>query len=158
MTHLVPVLDFLASREGVYEGHGTNAEGLSFKARMELRSRVAGHLVEVVFRAEDVDSAFHEEATWITEDLVRSRLALWTVSTNTPGILQHDLAEDGEDDLRERRLVFRLGDTADTRRFRQEITVDFMRDGSVEYRYGWGIPHEPFASRIRTQLRPSPAR
>lgn len=149
----IPVLDHLLNRQGLYEGHGTNFEGLPFKARLELRAQVDGNVVQIHFRAEDEEQAFHDELTWISSDLLENRLALWTVSTNTPGVLRHELSEDSSDDLRERRLVFRLGDPEDQRRFRQEIVLDLMKDGSLEYRYSWGVPHEKFASRSRSVLR-----
>lgn len=149
-----PILDHLISRQGSYKGHGTNFEGHSFTATLDLRPQVSGHLIELIFRATDEDSAFHEEITWISMDLMENKAALWTVSTNTPGVLVHQLVEDTSDDLRERRLVFRLGQPDNQHSFRQEITLDLMRDGRLEYRYAWGVPHEPFASRTRAVLSP----
>jgi hypothetical protein len=150
--HLAPALDLLASREGRYEGHGTNYEGHPFKASLDLSPRVSNSLVELRFRAVDEESAFHEELTWITPDLMSDKLCLWTVSTNTPGVLCHVLSEDRADDFRERRFVFRLGEPSDRHRFRQEIVLDLMRDGSLEYRYSWGVPHEDFGVRVQAKL------
>jgi hypothetical protein len=155
---LIPVLEHIASRAGKYSGHGTNYEGAPFKATLEIESRVMGHLVELRFRAEDSDAAFHQEATWISSDLMQDRIALWTVSSNTPGVLRHDLKEDetgaGLDSAtRERRLVFRLGEPSNKHGFRQEITLDLMVDGSLEYRYAWGLPHEEFKVRTRAILK-----
>ena len=152
LTHLVPALDLLSTRTGFYEGHGTNNEGEPFKATLELRSRVAKTLTEIHFRAVDDESAFHEELTWITPDLLSDKLCLWTVSTNTPGVLCHPLAEERSDDFRDRRFVFRLGEPSDRNRFRQEIVLDLMRDGSIEYRYSWGVPHDEFAVRVQAKL------
>ena len=98
------------------------------------------------------NAAFHEEMTWITPDLLTDKLCLWTVSTNTPGVLRHDLFEDRSDDFRDRRFVFRLGDPKNRGTFRQEIVLDLMRDKSVEYRYSWGVPHEDFAVRVQAKL------
>lgn len=153
---LAPALDFLASHEGAYSGPGTTAEGHSFKASLELKPRVSGTLIELHFRATDDESAFHEELTWITPDLRSDVLCLWTVSTNTPGVLCHTLAEDRSDDFRLRRFVFRLGEPTDRHRFRQEIVLDLMRDGSVEYRYSWGVPHEEFGVRVQAKLQKLP--
>jgi hypothetical protein len=150
--HLVPALDLLATRTGTYEGQGTNFEGHPFNARLELSSKISGSLIELAFRATDDESAFHEELTWITPDLMSDKLCLWTVSTNTPGVLCHPLAEERSDDFRERRFAFRLGDPNDKHRFRQEIILDLMRDGSVEYRYSWGVPHEEFGVRVQAKL------
>jgi hypothetical protein len=150
--HLVPALDLLATRTGIYDGHGTNYEGHPFKASLELKSRVSNSLAEISFRAVDDESAFHEELTWITPDLVNDKLCLWTVSTNTPGVLCHALTEERSDDFRDRRFVFRLGEPSDKHRFRQEIVLDLMRDGSIEYRYSWGVPHEEFSVRVQAKL------
>jgi hypothetical protein len=147
-----PILDQLSALRGVYRGDGTNFEGHPFKAELEILPVVSDAAIEIRFRAEDVEQAFHEERTWIANDLLSNRIALWTVSTNTPGVLRHELVEDTSDDLRERRLVFRLGDPADDAHFRQEITLDIMKSGALEYRYSWGVPGEKFASRVRTIL------
>jgi hypothetical protein len=151
--HHAPILEHLTSLQGLYEGNGTNYEGLPFKASLELYARIDSNLIELRFRAEDDDQAFHEELTWISADLLTDRVALWTVSSNTPGVLRHELTEDSSDAIRERRLVFRLGEPQDRRTFRQEITLDLLRDGGLEYRYAWGVPHEEFATRTRAVLR-----
>lgn len=155
MSHasLAPALELLASRAGHYEGRGTNFEGHPFEAKLELAPRVSGALIELKFLASDADSGFHEELTWIAPDLRTDRLCLWTVSTNTPGVLCHLLTEDRADDFRDRRFVFRLGDPAQKSTFRQEIVLDLMKDGGVEYRYSWGVPHEDFGVRVQAQLK-----
>ena len=148
-----PALEHLSSRSGLYQGHGKNLEGHAFTAQMELTPKVSGALVELSFRATDNgDSGFHDELTWITPDLKTDGLCLWTVSTNTPGVLCHPLAEDLSDDFRERRFVFRLGDVKARSTFRQEIVLDLMRDGTIEYLYSWGVPHEEFAVRVQAKL------
>lgn len=149
-----PILEYLTSRQGLYRGHGTNYEGLPFQATFEIRPRVDGNVIEIRFRAQDEDHAFHEELTWISSDLIGNRVALWTVSTNTPGVLRHDLVEDTSDDFKERRFVFRLGEPENRNAFRQEIILDSLRDGTFEYRYGWGVPHDAFSSRTRAVLNP----
>lgn len=148
-----PVLDYLCSRCGRYQGDGANFEGHPFRAELEIRPVAGDSAIELRFRAEDVEQAFHEELTLIGNDLLQNRVALWTVSTNTPGILRHELVEDSSDDFRDRRLVFRLGDPQDESHFRQEITLDLMKDGALEYRYSWGVPGEKFGTRVRTVLR-----
>jgi hypothetical protein len=150
----IPAIDFLLTRCGSYVGDGTNQEGLSFKARLEMKARVHENLVEIAFRAEDGDAAFHEEASWITPDLLNEKLCLWTVSSNTPGMLRHELAEDSSPgEAVERRFVFRLGNPEDKRLFRQEIALDLRRDGSIEYSYAWAVPHEALEQRTRSLLR-----
>lgn len=145
-------LELIASRHGRYTGHGSNEVGHAFTAELELNSQVAGAVVELKFRALDQDSAFHEELTWITPDLRTDKLCLWTVSTNTPGVLCHVLVEDRQDDFRERRFVFRMGEPDQMHSFRQEIVLDLMKDGRLEYRYSWGVPHEKFGPRVHAKL------
>lgn len=149
---LAPALEMLTAFQGHYTGSGTNFEGQTFEATLDLNARVSGALVEVKFIASDAVSTFHEELTWITPDLKTDRLCLWTVSTNTPGVLCHALVEDRADDFRQRRFVFRLGEPADRHSFRQEIVLDLMRDNSIEYRYSWGVPHEDFGVRVQAKL------
>jgi hypothetical protein len=150
---LIPILDFLSERRGLYTGSGTNFEAQPFRARLEITPRLDSLLVEVAFRAEDEDAAFHEELTWISTDLISDRVALWTVSSNMPGILAHHLSEDVPHPLGARRLVFRYNDPENLHAFRQEITIEFTSPSEVEYRYGWGVPHEKFATRTRSRLK-----
>ena len=152
---LAPALEMIATRAGKYQGTGKNFEGQPFTATLELKSKVSGYVVELSFKAQDDSSAFHEELTWISPDLETDRLCLYTVSTNTPGVLCHVLHEDRIDDIRERRLSFRLGNPEDKRTFRQEITLDLMKNGSIEYRYAWGVPHEDFGIRVQAVLHPA---
>lgn len=152
---LAPALELIASKHGRYEGRGSNEQGHEFAAELELTPRVSGTLVELKFRAVDHDSAFHEELTWITPDLRTDKLCLWTVSTNTPGVLCHVLTEDRADDFRERRFVFRMGEPDQKHSFRQEIVLDLMKNGTVEYRYSWGVPHEEFGPRVHAKLQPT---
>ncbi|MES2855563.1 MAG: hypothetical protein V4692_06860 [Bdellovibrionota bacterium] len=150
----IPALDFLVQKCGSYSGEGKNQEGHAFSAKLEMKSRVQANLVELGFRAEDSDKAFHEESTWITNDLVTDKLCLWTVSTNTPGMLRHELSEDsGPTEVYERRFVFQLGKPEDKRVFRQEIALELRRDGSVSYRYSWAVPHEVLEQRTQSTLR-----
>lgn len=154
-SQLAPALEMIATRAGTYHGTGRNFEGQPFTAKLELKSKVSGYVIELAFTAEDESSAFHEELTWISPDLETDRLCLYTVSTNTPGVLCHVLHEDRADDIRERRFVFRLGTPEEKRTFRQEITLDLMKNGSIEYRYAWGVPHEDFAVRVQAVLQPA---
>jgi hypothetical protein len=147
-----PLLARLAAATGRYSGQGVNHLDESFRGEMEIRTKLDGQLVEISFRATDADQAFHEEATWITEDLMGGGLGLWTVSSNTPGVLQHRLQEDAQDGSYSTKAVFRLGDPADLSRFRQEISLCIRHDGGIEYAYSWGVPHEAFGSRSRCLL------
>lgn len=151
----IPAIDFLVQKSGIYSGEGTNQAGHPFKARLEIKARVQSNLIELSFRAEDDDKAFHEEATWITNDLMTEKLCLWTVSTNTPGVLKHELSEDSGDEDVERRFAFRLGNPDDKRVFRQEIEIELRRDKSIAYKYSWAVPHEKLEQRTLSILRKS---
>jgi hypothetical protein len=151
-----PLLTRLAAACGRYVGQGINHLGESFAGELEVRSRHDQQLVELKFRATDVDQAFHEETTWITEDLLQGGLGLWTVSTNTPGVLAHRLFEDSRDGSYSTKAVFRLGSPEDVHRFRQEISLCIRHDGAIEYAYSWGVPHEAFGSRSRCMLEQQP--
>jgi hypothetical protein len=158
-TLLVPLLSRLAQAQGQYEGDGTNHEGERFRATLDLKSTLDDSLIEIQFRASDAENAFHEERTWITEDLVNGGIGLWTVSTNTPGVLQLKLVEDSNDGSYTSRVVFLMGDRDDTSRFREEISLSLRLDGGLEYVYSWGVPHEKFGVKSKALLkRSSPAR
>lgn len=151
---MVPLFDHLVSLAGRYRGSGRTTDGFEFEGELELAAKVRDTMIEISFRAADRDSAFHEEATWIANDLLTNRPALWTVSTNTPGVLRHDLVEDTPFDGAGRKLVFRLGEADDKRRFRQEIALEFSASGDLTYLYAWAVPHEDMKPRVRATLKP----
>ncbi|MBN8540873.1 MAG: hypothetical protein J0L82_10845 [Deltaproteobacteria bacterium] len=152
-----PLLNRLAAATGRYEGRGINHLGEQFKGELAIHASLDSQLVELKFRATDDDQAFHEESTWVTEDLLVGGLGLWTVSSNTPGVLPHRLIEDLADGSYSTKAVFRLGEPDDESRFRQEIALCVRHDGAIEYSYAWGVPHEAFASRSKCLLHASPA-
>lgn len=155
-THLllVPLLARLAAAQGTYKGDGMNHANEKFQGDFTLHSSLDNALIEIRFRASDSENAFHEERTWITEDLVNGGLSLWTVSTNTPGVLQLKLVEDSNDGSYTTRAVFRLGDPEDMSRFREEISLSVRHDGGLEYVYSWGVPHEKFGVKSKALLKP----
>ncbi len=144
-----PLLHRLTQAAGKYRGQGVNHLGEKFTADLEIQSRLDSQLIELTFRATDSEQAFHEERTWITEDLISGGVGLWTVSSNTPGILPHRLIEDQADGSYTTKVVFRLGTPEDLSKFRQEIALCVRHDGAIEYSYAWGIPHEALASRSK---------
>ena len=152
---LIPLIDDLTARAGRYSGFGTNFEGETFVAKLELLADIGDAVIVIRFRAEDQELAFHEELSLIAVDLENDEMALWSVSNNAPGMLRHALVSDDSDNVRERRLVFRYGQLERINAFRQEITLDLLKDGSIEYRYAWGVPHEKLQSRSRAILKPT---
>lgn len=151
---LVPLLARLKAAAGKYHGSGFNHAGEAFEGHFEMTSSLSDSLIEIRFRASDADNAFHEERTWITEDLLHGGLKLWTVSTNTPGILELKLAEDSGDGSYSTRAVFRLGEPNDLNHFREEISLNLRHDGAIEYVYSWGVPHEKFDVKSKALLKP----
>lgn len=147
-----PLLHRLAQAAGTYQGRGINHLGEAFTGELTLKAGLDAQLIELTFRATDGDQAFHEESTWITEDLISGGIGLWTVSSNTPGVLPHKLIEDQTDGSYATKTLFRLGNPEDKSRFRQEITLCVRHDGSLEYAYAWGVPHEALASRSKCLL------
>ncbi len=156
----IPLLTRLAEASGNYRGEGINHAEEKFVGEFELRSKLDNLLIEIRFRAAEDESkpdsvgAFHQERTWITEDLLAGGIAMWTVSSNTPGVLQLKLIEDTSDGSYATRVVFRLGEPADTTRFREEISLSIRHDKSIEYVYSWGVPHEKFGVKSRVLLQP----
>ncbi|CAN5617049.1 hypothetical protein BH10BDE1_BH10BDE1_08880 [soil metagenome] len=150
---LVPLLTRLALAQGHYEGDGMNHADEKFRAVLDLKSELDQSLIQIQFRASDSDNAFHEERTWITEDLVNGGIGLWTVSTNTPGLLSLKLVEDSNDGSYTTRVVFRIGERDDMSRFREEISLSLRHDGGLEYVYSWGVPHEAFGVKSKALLK-----
>lgn len=149
----VPLLTRLAQASGRYEGEGMNHLDEKFHAAFLMEPDLDGSMIELRYRALDGDDAFHEERTFITEDLIAGKIALWTISSNTPGMLKLDLIEDTNDGSYSTRLVFRLGDPKDESRFREEISLSLRHDGGIEYVYSWGVPHEKFGVKSKSLLR-----
>lgn len=152
----VPLLARLSEAAGTYRGEGVNHAEEKFAGELTLKADLDSLLIEISFRAVETDGvgAFHEERTWITEDLLKGGVAMWTVSTNTPGVLQLKLVEDSSDGSYSTRVVFRLGEPEDVSRFREEISLSIRHDKGVEYAYSWGVPHEKLAPKSRALLRP----
>lgn len=150
-----PLLARLREFLGRYHGQGVNHAGEAFRADFLVDDALDGNLVELRFRASDADHSFHEERTWITEDLMTQQMAMWTISSNTPGVLRLELIEDSSDSSYLLFLTFRLGDPDDDSRFRQQIQIGLRRDQAVEYIYSWGVPHEPFGVKSKVLLKRS---
>lgn len=151
-SRLCGAIDYLAQKSGVYSGEGVNHEGEPFVADLNLKMIAAGNGAQISFRARDGELTFHEERTWIARDLLHDRIGLWTISNNTPGVLWLELRADGWAEGVERQFRFGVGDPKHLEGFREEISIDFMIDGTLEYRYAWGTPGEEFGPRSRATL------
>lgn len=137
---------------GVYRGQGVNHAGEAFKADFLLDCSLDEDLIEIKYRAYDDDSVFHEERTWITQDLLKQTVAAWTVSTNTQGVLTLPLIESESDPTYLLRLRFRHGNPDDLSQFREQIELGIRQDRLIEYIYSWGVPHEKFETKSRCLL------
>lgn len=156
----IPLLTRLAQAAGRYRGEGINHAGEGFIGEFNLQPELDNLLISIRFRASDDETkadsigAFHEERTWITEDLLNGGLAMWTVSSNTPGVMQLKLVEDTSDGSYSTRVRFLLGEPEDMTKFREEISLSIRHDKGIEYVYSWGVPHEKFSVKSRALLRP----
>lgn len=152
----VPLMTRLREFAGSYQGQGLNHEGEKFRGEFELAVELDGSLATISFQAIDESDAtsagFHNERTWITDDLITGGTALWTVSTNTPGVLRLPLIEDSADGSYLSRVTFRLGDPKDETRFREQIFLGLRHDRAIEYVYSWGVPHQKFDVRSKCLL------
>ena len=159
----IPLLTRWSDLCGHYEGEGMNHMNESFWGQFDLSSVLDHSLLQIRFKAlerkppstESLNEiqAFHDEYTWITEDILERKIALWTVSTNTPGVLRHHLTNETQDGSYVSSLLFALGDPNDQSRFRQSIQLAARKDGALEYIYCWGVPHEEFGVRSRCLLK-----
>jgi hypothetical protein len=145
---------FMDSTSTEFSGHGKNHQGDIFSASMKIKITFDSTTAEISFSASDTEQTFHTERTWIAEDLLTGVLGLWTISTNTPGVLHHRLLKDEMVGTEKRRFTFGLGNADDMSRFRQEIQLDLMNDGQLSYRYFWGVPHEALKLQVESHLRP----
>lgn len=164
----LPLLEELAAYQGNYLGEGRNSEGQEFRAEMKIAPRLDGLVIELSYRAFDNESGFHSELAWIAQDLMADRPALYNLSSNMPGVLQHRLVSDyetaglnPENSLTQeligrgvrRQLVFSLGEPHDLHTFRQQVTLELCVQQRVEYRYAWAVPHEEFLERNFARLK-----
>jgi len=153
-TLAVPILSRLRSAVGRYRGEGVNHEGESFKADFMIDEGLDGSLIEIRYRASDAETTFHEERTWICEDLFTGKVGMWTVSTNTPGVMPLTLISDSDDGSYATQLTFQMGEPNDKTRFREQIILGIRHDSCVEYVYSWGVPHQEFGVKSKALLRP----
>ena len=132
----------LAERVGQYSGGGVNHEGQAFRGELVLSLLLKGAGIHLSFKASGDDGTiFHEETTTIAPDLM-GEVGLYNLNTNMPGLTHHRLIQEtGE------KAVFAFGDRTDHNTFREEITLELNADGSVGYKYAWGMPGGEFAER-----------
>lgn len=140
---------------GQYQGEGIDQDGQKFAAQLSLSPLLDGKAFTICFDAQSPgDGNFvHHERSWIAPDLTSDQLALWTLSTNHPGMIRHDFRrEEWSADGQCQSLVFGLNDPADLFTFREEIMLSLWKSGDLEYHYSWGLPKGEFAHRSGARM------
>ena len=137
-------------------GTGTNHEGEQFVGRMDVSSLVSGKAVMLTYTATGTDGAhLHAESTLIGES-PNGALCLWPVMEELPFVLPHQEAgrvstEHGV------KFIFASGPRDEVDAFREEISIELQKDGTVIYSHAWGMPGEAFDERSSCHLTPSAA-
>ena len=153
---MTTAIDTLAGWAGTYIGLGDNHEGEAFTGRLVVTPVVGGLAVRLAFRATGDDgTVFHEEETLVTGS--QAGPVLFTVSSNLGGGLLHESRSPAEPVSGATTLVFGAGDRDDPGSFREEIAIDLHDDGSMGYRFAWGLPGGDFADRSAVRMRPDTA-
>ena len=141
------VLHFLSSLVGEWVGSGTNHSNEQFNGQLKLMPVVHGLGYNLLFEATGLDgSQYHQEFTLIAIDGT-GLLKLWTLNSNVPGVLEHELRFDGAFEGSTRTLAFVHCEIEEDGMFREEIAIDLWPDGQLGYRYAWGMPGGDYGHR-----------
>ncbi|HHO50203.1 MAG TPA: hypothetical protein ENK18_04845 [Deltaproteobacteria bacterium] len=147
-------LDRLLTRVGRYGGHGINHEDQPFHGELCLEAILDGGGIALSFRAVGIDGTlYHEERGWIAPD-EGGALALWSLSTEGPGVRRHLRRHGVAPEGVETSLIFGLGDRTDASVLRVELALDLWPDGDIGYRSAWGLPHGAFEPRSSVRMHP----
>jgi hypothetical protein len=134
-------------------GNGVNHENQDFSGALELSPVVNGKGLELKFKAAGIDgTVFHEEFSLLGPGL-DGKPCLFVLSNNHPGVTPHNLKKTDRTHDRQQ-FIFGFGDIADEKSFREEIALTLWNDGSVEYKYSWGLPGGKFAERSGVKMLP----
>ncbi len=141
---MASVFDQIEKYLGTYKGEGINHEQQPFVGELSLTKSIGSFALH--FKATGKDGAlYHEERTTIAL-APNEKLALWSVNTNNPFMIQHDFKKsslvNGVTSF-----VFGFNDPATTQAFREEITLELGPNGALGYKYAWGMPGEEFKPR-----------
>ncbi|MGO9455275.1 MAG: hypothetical protein ACLQDV_30135 [Candidatus Binataceae bacterium] len=174
---MATIIEEFASFEGRYEGEGIDHTGSKFSWMVTLIPVVGDLAVAILGLATAPDgSTLHEEHS-IIAPLRAGVIAMWTINRNGRLMWQLQLrrivgprdawffdddtsralalAEKTETPAPDspRTYVFGMGDPADIKSYRIEITIELFPDGALGYRYAWGEPGGEFADRWSGRLR-----
>src|SRR6185295_15274128 len=87
------ILSVLLQHAGSYVGEGINHEQESFQGHLTLTP--IGQGFSLTFIATGLEGTiYHRESTLIAATFT-GQIALWTLNSNVPGVLQHELRRDG---------------------------------------------------------------
>jgi hypothetical protein len=134
---------------GKYSGEGLNHEGQPFIGEFSLSKSISSYCVH--FKANGLNGdLYHEEQTTIALQ-PNQKPALWSVNTNNPMMLQHELRRELQESEM-LKIVFGFGDLNIAQSFREEITLELHSNGDIGYRYSWGMPGGEFRERSGVRL------
>lgn len=134
-------------------GNGVNHEKQPFKGSIEIKPVASGKGAQLIFKAIGNDgSVFHEETSLIGPGF-DGKPCLFVLSNNHPAITPHQLKSQNNTGGTHS-YVFGFGDIANQNSFREEIHLDLFEDGSIGYKYSWGLPGGEFAERSGVKMTP----
>ncbi len=146
------VLSKLALRSGTYHGEGVNHENQRFLGTLSLHPKFQDKGLTLDFYAKGVDGMeYHREHSLLGLNPAE-KLSLWVMSSNHPGVVEHQLATATTTPGAEQTISFRCGDFSNSNTFREEILIDLWSNGDLSYRYCWGLPGGEFKERSGARM------
>lgn len=140
---------------GEYKGQGTNHENQAFTGHFSLQPLMEDRGFEITFKAVGTDGTlYHSEKSLLAPSL-DEKLCLWNLNSNTPGLAPHPLKSSSKKENCVSSFVFGFGDTENSNSFREEVTLDLMKDSSITYTYSWGLPGGEFKERSGVNMAPT---
>ena len=135
-------------------GTGINHEGKEFEGTLQIQPAAGGKGLKLSFKAVGSDgTVFHDESSLIGPGF-DGKPCLFVLSNNHPGVIPHGLKrEDSTSELST--FIFGFGDVTDRTSFREEIALLIGADGSVEYKYSWGLPGGEYQERSGAKMLPN---
>jgi uncharacterized cupin superfamily protein len=146
------ILKNLFDRAGSFEGFGINHENQKFRGVLTLSPEIEGKGLSLEFTATGDDgTVYHKEHSILGRSPLET-LSLWVLSSNHPGVIEHQYFEDKPTPGADKTFSFRCGDLSSTKSFREVITIDLWQNGDVSYRYSWGMPGGEFKERSGVRM------
>ena len=137
---------------GTFEGFGINHEGQKFRGTLNLVKQIDGRGLSLDFRATGDDgTVFHSEHSILGLTPFET-FSLWVLSSNHPGVIEHQYFDDKPAPGALATLSFRCGDFGNTASFREVISLDLLEGGDLTYRYSWGMPGGEFKERSAVKM------